>query len=229
MDKFKRITLHALTAALLATSCPWHAFAERNQPVAPPPPVTAAPGNEDSGANNENPIENQNKDANVKNGKHRYNMDTIGLDKNGKKNLENTPKSIDHQEYMAILYNWSGLKMGPDGNAYDRKTGKLVYAPPEVKYDVVVSYKNKETKQDTVDVYSMFGFKRFENYQDQYQGKQVNRHDMTSYHQPNYYDFSYKNYNIRNLLDKPIMGHIPKDAKFEIIEYSKPDFSFYGK
>lgn len=119
--------------------------------------------------------------------------------------------------------------MGPDGNAYDRKTGKLVYAPPEVKYDVVVSYKNKETKQDTVDVYSMFGFKRFENYQDQYQGKQVNRHDMTSYHQPNYYDFSYKNYNIRNLLDKPIMGHIPKDAKFEIIEYSKPDFSFYGK
>lgn len=229
MDKFKKITLHALTAALLATSCPWHAFAERNQPVAPPPPVTAAPGNEDSGANNENPIENQNKDANVKNGKHRYNMDTIGLDKNGKKNLENTPKSIDHQEYMAILYNWSGLKMGPDGNAYDRKTGKLVYAPPEVKYDVVVSYKNKETKQDTVDVYSMFGFKRFENYQDQYQGKQVNRHDMTSYHQPNYYDFSYKNYNIRNLLDKPIMGHIPKDAKFEIIEYSKPDFSFYGK
>ncbi len=229
MDKFKKITLHALTAALLATSCPWHAFAERNQPVAPPPPVTAAPGNEDSGANNENPIENQNKDANVKNGKHRYNMDTIGLDKNGKKSLENTPKSIDHQEYMAILYNWSGLKMGPDGNAYDRKTGKLVYAPPEVKYDVVVSYKNKETKQDTVDVYSMFGFKRFENYQDQYQGKQVNRHDMTSYHQPNYYDFSYKNYNIRNLLDKPIMGHIPKDAKFEIIEYSKPDFSFYGK
>ncbi|WP_322627822.1 hypothetical protein [Aedoeadaptatus coxii] len=227
MDKFKKITLYALTAALLATSCPWHAFAERNQPVAPPPPVTAPGGGGGSSFGNKNGSDNNN--TNVKNGKHRYNLDTIGLDKDGKKSLENTPKSIDHQEYMAILYNWSGLKMGPDGNAYDRKTGKLVYAPPIVKYDVVISYKDKKTNQDIVDVYSMFGFKGFENYQDQYQGKQVNRHDMTSYHQPNYYDFSYKNYNIRNLLGKPIMGHIPKDAKFEIIEYSKSEFSNFGE
>lgn len=98
MDKFKKITLYALTAALLATSCPWQAFAERNQPVAPPP-VTAAPGNEDSGANNENPIESQNKDNNVKNGKHRYDLDIIGLDKDGKivlitRRLRSTTKSI---------------------------------------------------------------------------------------------------------------------------------------
>lgn len=190
MDKFKKITLYALTAALLATSCPWHAFAERNQPVAPPPPVTAPSGGESSEFGNKNGSDSNNNI--VKNAKDRYNLDTIGLDKNGKKSLENTPKSIDYQEYMTILYNWSGLKMGPDGNVYDRKTGKLVYAPQEVKYDVVVSYKNKETNQDTVDVYSMFGFKGFENYQDQYQGKQVNRHDMTSYHQPNYYDYSSK-------------------------------------
>lgn len=227
MDKFKKITLYALTAALLATSCPWQAFAERNQPVAPPPPVTEPGGS--GGSSFDKKDGNKNNNNIVQNGKHRYNLDTIGLDKDGKKSLENTPKSIDHQEYMAILYNWSGLKMGPDGNAYDRKTGKLVYAPPEVKYDVVISYKDKKTNQDIVDVYSMFGFKGFEDYQDQYQGKQVNRHDMTSYHQPNYYDFSYKNYNIRNLLDKPIMGHIPKDAKFEIIEYSKPGFFFFGK
>lgn len=108
MDKFKRITLHALTAALLATSCPWHAFAERNQPVAPPPPVTAAPGNEDSGANNENPIENQNKDANVKNGKHRYNMDTIGLDKNGKKIWR------IHQNPSTTKNTWRFFITGPD-------------------------------------------------------------------------------------------------------------------
>lgn len=220
MDKFKKITLYALTAALLATSCPWQAFAERNQPVAPPP-VTAAPGNEDSGANNENPIESQNKDNNVKNGKHRYDLDIIGLDKDCKKSLDNTPPAVDHQEYMAVIYNWSGLKMGSDGNAYDRKTGKLVYAPPEVKYDVVVSYKNKETKQDTVDVYSMFGFKGFE----KYQGKQINYQDKSGYHQPNYYDYSLKNYNVRNVMDKPIMGIIPEDAKVEIIEYSKPVFS----
>ena len=227
MDKFKKITLYALTAALLATSCPWHAFAERNQPVALPPPVTAPSGGESSEFGNKNGSDSNNNI--VKNAKDRYNLDTIGLDKNGKKSLENTSTTVDHQEYMAIIYNWSGLKMGPDGNAYDRKTGKLVYANPEVKYDVVVRYKNKETNQDTVDVYSMLGFKGFEQYQDKYQWKQINRHDKSSYHQPNYYDFSYKNYNIRNLLGKPIMGHIPKDAKFEIIEYSKPDFSFYGK
>lgn len=174
MDKFKKITLYALTAALLATSCPWQAFAERNQPAAPPP-VTAAPESGDLGFGNGDV--NKDKHDKVQNAKDRYNLDTVGLDKNVKKSLVNLPKSIDHQEYMAILYNWSGLKMGPDGNTYDRKTGKLVYAPPEVKYDVVVSYKNKETKQDIVDVYSMFGFKGFENYQDQYQGKQVKRHD----------------------------------------------------
>ena len=104
MDKFKKITLYALTAALLATSCPWQAFAERNQPVAPPP-VTAAPGNEDSGANNENPIKSQNKDNNVKNAKHRYDLDIIDLDKDGKKSLDNTPPAVDHQEYMAVIYN----------------------------------------------------------------------------------------------------------------------------
>lgn len=228
MDKFKKITLYVLTAALLATSCPWQAFAERNQPVAPPPPVTA-PGEGGSSAGSKDVGENNNNNNIVQNGKDRYNLDIIGLDKNGKKSLENTPKSIDHQEYMAILYNWSGLKMGPDGNVYDRKTGKLVYAPPEVKYDVVVSYKNKETNQDTVDVYSMFGFKGFENYQDQYQGKQVNRHDMTSYHQPNYYDYSLKNYNVGNVMDKPVMGIIPEDAKVEIIEYSKPVFFDFGE
>lgn len=223
--QIQKITLYALTAALLATSCPWQAFAERNQPVAPPPPVTTPSGEGGSSANDQESNENTDKDNNVKNGKHRYNLDTIGLDKNGKKSLDNTPPTVDHQEYMAVIYNWSGYKMGPDGNAYDRKTGRLVYAPPEVKYDVVVSYKDKKTNQETVDVYSVFGFKCFDHYQNEYQGKQVHRHDMTSYHQPNYYDFSYKNYNIRNLLDKPIMRHIPKDAKFEIIEYSKPVFS----
>lgn len=227
MDKFKKITLYALTAALLATSCPWQAFAERNQPVAPPPPVTAPGGS--GGSSFDKKDGNKNNNNIVQNGKHRYNLYTIGLDKNGKKSLVNLPKSVDHQEFMAVLYNCSGYKMGPDGNAYDRKTGKLVYAPPEVKYDVMVSYKNKETKQDTVDVYSMFGFKGFENYQDQYQGKQINYPDKSSYHQPNYYDFSDKNYNIRNLLGKPIMGHIPKDAKFEIIEYSKSEFSNFGE
>lgn len=227
MDKFKKITLYALTAALLATSCPWHAFAERNQPVAPPPPVTAPSGNNGSSSKGGNFADSDN--TIVQNGKHRYNLDTIGLDKNGKKSLENTPPAVDHQEYMAVIYNWSGYKMGPDGNAYDRKTGKLVYAPPEVKYDVVVSYKDKKTNQDIVDVYSMFGFKGFENYQDQYQGKQVNRHDKSSYHQPNYYEYSLKNYNVRNIMDKPIMGQIPEDAKVEIIEYSKPVLFDFGE
>ena len=194
-----------------------------------PPPVTAPSGEGGSSANDQESNENTDKDNNVKNGKHRYNLDTVGLDKNGKKSLVNLPKAIDHQEYMAILYNWSGYRMGSDGNAYDRKTGKLVYAPPEVKYDVVVSYKDKKTNQDIVDVYSMFGFKGFEKYQDLYQGKQVKRHDKSSYHQPNYYDYSLNNYNVRNIMDKPIMGQIPEDAKVEIIEYSKPEFSDFGE
>ena len=75
----------------------------------------------------------------------------------------------------------------------------------------------------------MFGFKGFENYQDQYQGKQVNRHDKSSYHQPNYYEYSLKNYNVRNVMDKSIMGQIPEDAKVEIIEYSKPVLSDFGE
>lgn len=227
MDKFKKITLYALTAALLATSCPWQAFAERNQPVAPPPPVTAPGGS--GGSSFDKKDGNKNNNNIVQNGKHRYNLDTIGLDKNGKKSLDNTPPTVDHQEYMAVIYNWSGYKMGPDGNAYDRKTGKLVYAPPEVKYDVVVSYKDKKTNQEIVDVYSMFGFKGFEKYQDLYQGKQIKRHDKSSYHQPNYYDYSLKNYNGCNIMDKPIMSQIPEDAKVEIIEYSKPEFSDFGE
>lgn len=227
MDKFKKITLYALTAALLATSCPWQAFAERNQPVAPPPPVTAPGGS--GGSSFDKKDGNKNNNNIVQNGKHRYNLDTIGLDKNGKKSLDNTPPTVDHQEYMAVIYNWSGYKMGPDGNAYDRKTGKLVYAPPEVKYDVVVSYKDKKTNQEIVDVYSMFGFKGFEKYQDLYQGKQIKRHDKSSYHQPNYYDYSLKNYNVCNIMDKPIMSQIPEDAKVEIIEYSKPEFSDFGE
>ena len=144
------------------------------------------------------------------------------------KSLVNLPKTVDHQEYMAVLYNWSGYKMGADGNTYDRKTGKLAYAPPEVMYDVVVSYKDKKTNQDIVDVYSMFGFKGFEIYQDEYQGKQIKRHDKSSYHQPNYYDYSLKNYNVRNVMDKPIMGQISEDAKIEVIEYSNRCFPIIG-
>lgn len=86
MDKFKKITLYALTAALLATSCPWQAFAERNQPVAPPPPVTASGGGESSEFGNKNGSDSNNNI--VKNAKDRYNLNTIGLDKNGKKALK---------------------------------------------------------------------------------------------------------------------------------------------
>ena len=86
MDKFKKITLYALTAALLATSCPWHAFAERNQHVTSPPPVTAPSGGESSEFGNKNGSDSNNNI--VKNAKDRYNLDTIGLDKNGKKALK---------------------------------------------------------------------------------------------------------------------------------------------
>lgn len=105
MDKFKKITLYALTAALLATSCPWQAFAERNQPVAPPP-VTASPGNDDSGFGNKDGNKSNKND--VQNGKHRYNLDTVGLDKNGKKSLENTPSAID------LKNTWRFFITGPD-------------------------------------------------------------------------------------------------------------------
>lgn len=73
------------TCDLLSVACLYR----ENQPVAPPPPVTAPSGGESSEFGNKNGSDSNNNI--VKNAKDRYNLDTIGLDTNGKKSLENTP------------------------------------------------------------------------------------------------------------------------------------------
>lgn len=246
MAKLKSIFVYFLIAMMLLTSAPINLFAEndlkadsiileerdsrpQNQDNTPQDPdnnnggggLSLEPGIFFDGSGKKTDNANGKIDGNNGNyDKHRYDLNTIGLDKDGKPTLENIPKSLTYREFLALQYNWAGLKIDDHNKGVDRKTGEVKYAPPIAQYDVVVNIPHKEAGKDTTyttDVYSMFGFKSgFE----KYAKGEVNKIPIP--YMDNYIDMGLSKLKMTNWIDKDPMGTIPAGSEIILVDYSEP-------
>lgn len=243
MAKLKTIFLYFLIATLLIGSMPIGVLAEKNNGYyvsifddSPPLEYDDHVLFDKPGKKPEDDhvlFDNHGKKPKDKNGKiddntggddkDRYDLDTIGLDPQGRPSYENVPKSLTYREYFALSYNWSGMKIDDKNRGIDRKTGEVKFAPPTVKYDVVVNIptKGEDGKEGyKTQVYSMFGFNK-EKYQ-QYAKGEVEEIDVSYANAKDYFDMSLSNPYLKNWTNVESMGEIPAGSEIIMVDYTEP-------
>lgn len=213
MAKLKTIFLYFLIATLLIGSMPIGVLAEKESK-----PYESI---FESNIPNDDSSDKDRRDEN-KTGKDRYDLDTIGLDPQGRPTLEGIPESLTYREFLAMKYNWSGLKIDEKNRGIDKETGEVKYAPPEVKYDVVVNIPTggSDGKEGyRTEVYSMFNFGS--NYE-QYAKGEIEKKDVSYANQHNYIDMSLSNQYLKNWTSVKSMGKIPAGSEVIMVDYSEP-------
>lgn len=223
MAKLKTIFLYFLIATLLIGSMPIGVLAEKGskptESLFEDNLILDEPGHQSN---------NKKKTDKNKGVKDRYDLDTIGLDPQGRPTLENIPKSLTYREFLALEYNWAGMRIDEKNRGIDKKTGEVKYAPPEVKYDVVVNIPTdgkdskdgkKGKKGYRTEVYSMFGFGS--NYK-QYAKGEIEQKDVSYANTPKYFDMSLENPYLKNWVNVEAMGEIPAGSEIIMVDYSEP-------
>jgi len=224
MVHLKRIGIYFLAMLILFTSLPIGVFADNNDPTknyTPGKSIIDEVIEEEKKEKERNDNKNDSKN-NDNMSKHRYDLDTIGLTKDGKPTKENLPKSLTYREMTAIDYNWAGLKIDDQNKGIDRKTGEVKFAPPKTKYDVLVNepFTDKDGKKGYKStLYSMFGgHSNFE----QYAKGEVEKVDVS-------YANSYKYINLSGIDGKfndwtrvNEMGIIKAGSEVYVLDYSEP-------